>query len=464
MARQIDLPFPWMPLLISVVLAAMGVLAYRTKRRRRFDASDPRCLRCGYSLIGLTSPRCPECGSDIAELNALEQRKTGWWLTKTIGCIFVVWGMVLPIEPVVEWARSVRWYRYHSTASILVDLKNGFGVPPPRNYPQPFWRHGWLGEEVDLSRVALEELKSRELSPAERLEMDRIALAEQVHPMTTAGQFFLSGYLGERMSAGLLTPEHRDKLIANSLKLNLKARPIVYQGDIVPIQIDYTSREPVGLMNRIKLKSLVLDGKEVAASTVGMREPVAVWSGHGLKHLVIDDQSIFKHAINCDLLGHHTIRAAIAAELKICGNSAVICSRDEVLDASFEIRPSTAPKIKSIADKTAIPLFKMDCIDYVPAYSAVSLRFTVAQHTTNLACDIFVRFDGHEYPVGKLVQSASAAVSQKWPPRADYTGPPLPQNVDVVFRSNPELALTTVDQFEICGGEIVIQNVRVNKQ
>lgn len=33
-----------------------------TCRLRRFDIDGPRCVSCGYLLIGLTSNRCPECG------------------------------------------------------------------------------------------------------------------------------------------------------------------------------------------------------------------------------------------------------------------------------------------------------------------------------------------------------------------------------------------------------------------
>jgi hypothetical protein len=31
-------------------------------RLQLFDLGEPRCLRCGYLLYGLTTPRCPECG------------------------------------------------------------------------------------------------------------------------------------------------------------------------------------------------------------------------------------------------------------------------------------------------------------------------------------------------------------------------------------------------------------------
>jgi hypothetical protein len=38
----------------------IGIIAFmRTKTRKR----KPVCMRCGYSLRGLTLPRCPECGT-----------------------------------------------------------------------------------------------------------------------------------------------------------------------------------------------------------------------------------------------------------------------------------------------------------------------------------------------------------------------------------------------------------------
>jgi hypothetical protein len=62
-AIGVGAPF-WAPsgLLLSVPLTALLRGPVRRRRRRRRG----ECVKCGYSLTGLTLPRCPECGQEYA--------------------------------------------------------------------------------------------------------------------------------------------------------------------------------------------------------------------------------------------------------------------------------------------------------------------------------------------------------------------------------------------------------------
>jgi len=53
-----------LPLLLGWISVA---LANRRIRTNQLQASCFTCVRCGYSLIGLTKPRCPECGTPFPE-------------------------------------------------------------------------------------------------------------------------------------------------------------------------------------------------------------------------------------------------------------------------------------------------------------------------------------------------------------------------------------------------------------
>src|SRR6185312_1341715 len=56
---------PWIEALPLFVSAGLGVIAARGSwalSQEQFRAENMQCIRCGYSLIALTSGICPECG------------------------------------------------------------------------------------------------------------------------------------------------------------------------------------------------------------------------------------------------------------------------------------------------------------------------------------------------------------------------------------------------------------------
>ena len=59
--------------LITSILVVMGATAVQAALAVIALQDDRRCEKCGYFLIGLTTPRCPECGTpfDPAKLEKL---------------------------------------------------------------------------------------------------------------------------------------------------------------------------------------------------------------------------------------------------------------------------------------------------------------------------------------------------------------------------------------------------------
>lgn len=53
----------WLPIALFGIFPLFAFIYGPLRRHRR--RKHNQCLRCGYSLTGLTEPRCPECGEEI---------------------------------------------------------------------------------------------------------------------------------------------------------------------------------------------------------------------------------------------------------------------------------------------------------------------------------------------------------------------------------------------------------------
>lgn len=60
--RQLRLPL-WVPLAGLSVYAVLQLIGWHRRRIVAQWAISGRCIKCGYSLYGLTVNRCPECGT-----------------------------------------------------------------------------------------------------------------------------------------------------------------------------------------------------------------------------------------------------------------------------------------------------------------------------------------------------------------------------------------------------------------
>jgi len=160
----------------------------------------------------------------------------------------------------------------------MQDLKHGSGQAPPVNNPldQQFSSsHGWLSEQVDLARVALDELIRRDkaggLAPEYRHQIDEMALASAFSPITAPVQFYLNDELNARLGSGKLTPQEQAKIYQGAVTVSLATEPVVRQWNEVPVRVKLQTRLPRGTKDpwqiAVTYKSLRVDGKEVGWST-----------------------------------------------------------------------------------------------------------------------------------------------------------------------------------------------------
>ena len=77
----------------------------------------------------------------------------------------------------------------------------------------------------------------------------------------------------------------------------------------------------------------------------------------------------------------------------------------------------------------------------------------------NIAFDVFVRFDGNEHLIGSI--NVAAGGETTYHVGGNSSIPPPPRVVDIVLRSNPRVALNTVNLDRIWSGELIYKDVPV---
>lgn len=192
-----------------------------------------------------------------------------------VGIVLLLVSPIISWNRVARWYQFVYWYQYRTDSQLMYDLKHGYGLPAPANNPLEVIRgHGWLGEEVDLARAALHELLKRDaagkLSPANRHEIDEIAIANLYAPVTGPARIYLNEELAKRLSDGKLTRQEQATILNRAVTLTVTPWPVVAQWDAVPILISAKTCLPWGteehFMVDLSYPSLQIDGKDASWS------------------------------------------------------------------------------------------------------------------------------------------------------------------------------------------------------
>ncbi|MDB5290143.1 MAG: hypothetical protein JWL69_1384 [Phycisphaerales bacterium] len=232
----------------------------------------------------------------------------------------------------------------------MQDLKHGTSQPPPANNPLESqynsFSHGWLSEEVDLARVALDELLRRDkegkLSPQHRHEIDKMALATMSAPITTPVQYYLAEELSDRLISGKLPAEDQATIYQNAVTMGLSARPVVMQWDAVPVSLTFQTRLPRRLYVEVTYKSVRIDGGEVDASHLPQwRQPISVGAGPTNVDRLISYSTLGQHRIGLD------VRIDIlASSTPYQGGGTIVHSETRTVSTSFsEIQPTPVVKM-----------------------------------------------------------------------------------------------------------------------
>lgn len=373
--------FPIVYVCGSALLIACGLWVAIRRSRRRIG-SEPRCPSCDYLLIGLSSGRCPECGNPFDSVDLVHGHRRGRRGRIFVGLVLAAAGIALSWRPVNDWSSSIYWYQYRPTYFVMQDLKHGDGLPPPANHPRYQLRYqvASISDDVDLARVALDELLRRDkagtLPKKYREQIDEYALANLSRPATTAAvQEHLDEELVERLFAGKLSVDHKFATFQKALVASMTTDPFVMRWDAVPLRISFA---PNGLQASVAFKSIHIDGRDVPWANVSS------W-GEGVMVDVSEGTNVTEQRWIPDLaLGNHRIDLDMQinfAAISPSGRWLLGQTESRRLTARFTVITPTAPM--TILRFASNPV--REALHYVPEDLLLEIVSNLPDYFSNLA-------------------------------------------------------------------------------
>ncbi len=423
--------------------------------------NHPLCRRCGFDLFGkpAAATRCGECGADLHRRRAIRighRRKRRGLLGA--GALLLV--IILGVGGTVGYgkAQHVNWWHYSPFWFILREAGSTDAI----------WRGPAL-QELQYRYAPLTAYGSMSSQPLSGSQVDQLIEAglayqkDQSKPWDDAW-----GILLETMATdGRMPADKWSRYMSQGIDgaFSLSVRKFVRRGDPVPYALDCRA-------GRVST---------YAASTWDASFSNATFElgGNGNWH-VADGYSALRPGLGfgwtehrtCDSAHTETLsndclqRARFRAHVKIITVGGAAVENDIELISDFTLLPSSNRPLKINADpKLNDAITKMLSIEFAELErhggAKRFLRFRLRDEPpVALAFDVLVGSAGNEIHVGSItfakLQYCDAIqwVQFPWP---DGTHGP----VNVILRANPNLALESMDIYEIWGGEIVFKELPV---
>jgi hypothetical protein len=356
-----------------------------------------------------------------------------------------------------------------------------FGVVQRTNwYPYaPAW---WLVSQVappGTNRMddAWAELMRREargeLSAAARSPLIRVCLAAQTDEQEGPLLDRQLDYLGQCFGRGLLSQAQSDWFFSRMVKMELKVRPRVRQGDPLAWAIETKTRMPAEFMlvfgGRLRCSSGIVND----ASMEGSIEVHVTKGGRSTQSRDVRYRCMAPGRQKVSLAGTGEIRAQINAFRAVAAikPGQLYYSEPITLRAEFEVVPADTQDVRKVADESLHaalqkqirpPSLRLDRSAKLPAGK---VRIMMADSggwngspgpPMDLAFEILARTAGQEHRLGWMLVRKSGDPAYLWD--FSHEGPAV-QTVDVILRSSAETARKTTDITEIWDGELVYPNV-----
>lgn len=205
--------------LMGVPLLIAGVSFFRISFRHHRRGSEPRCSRCDYLLVGISSSRCPECGIDLATHPAVRGRKIAARGLRFTGVSFLVLGSAAMVPSVRFAANRVEWYQYAPLSFVIRDLD---GQPAAANRAlRELARRSTRGNISAGNRNAIVERALREPQ-------------RQSSWVTTQ----LNEFLGTEHASQRLSEDQKSRMYDRAIEPRLRVPPVVSGGERLDVQLE----------------------------------------------------------------------------------------------------------------------------------------------------------------------------------------------------------------------------------
>ncbi len=451
-------------LLILFATPPVGLMLLVFGLRGRRVGYEPRCRRCRYNLTGLMSKICPECGADLKATDAtaigLRKRRTALLFA---GAALLLFGVAAWSVRIYGQANQVDWYRYYPAGMLNTAITNG-----DRKALNELDRR-YFADELSESAISGFIAKALEIQGAE--ERHRL-----MHPsIDLLYQMVLDGHV---------TPADEQQFYQQLVQITMEVRPRIRHGEPLTIQLNVSHRggESWQFPAFQRNMRLLLDDHVVLE-----QEPESHWgttlgfggySRTGTRDYDPDGIPPGAYQVKRTWEIHVYPAYTGVAYLTIDPNTveplAVVPLR---CIAPVEILPADAEDLVAMTDRPGLKeqmakLIKVDQLRVISARKteeseiALDVRINLADGPAadplpiGVAFDVIALVDGTEYQLGHVSRKQGPGIN------TGFTGA-LPDlegdTIDILLRANRDIAKRSIDIYEIWDGELLFENVKVQR-
>ena len=455
-------------------LAGVGLLT--VGRRGTLTDRHPLCRRCRYDLVGMWpgAALCPECGTDLTGARSLcrgnRRRRPSLFLC---GC-----GLL--------------------TVAASIGGALGWGAATTFNWNQvkPVWLLLHETEVTDTPTVsaALTELHSR--YSANRLDHETtMRLVQQgIEVQGDRTQLWLPGW-GNLVEAawidGLLADDQKGNYARHCAPSQLEVRPTVRAGDPIPIDLVASPRLGGNFLFylNVELVDATIDGQHVRSTRRNSWTNRPIKGDYSASGITVGPTRFSEHSFRSLGSGSHSIQTIW--RLKVVDGQAVQKRIRRMREGSFSWHPDmtdptleewtveyeaqfqvirrTEESVSFFEDESLYPAVQKAVrrahVQYISAdrYPELNVYVAIAGAPADLAFRVFVRSGDREWPI----TSISAPAGNDWyHVQSVARAPGFPNSVasvDVVLRSDLDVARKTATLKRVWKGEIVISDVAIRR-
>lgn len=452
-------------LTLAIVLILLGW-------RGRVLGGEPRCRRCQYNLIGVTSAVCPECGQDLLSENVQAGARRRRPVMIALGALLL--------------------------APTLIGAAGLLYVARARVKLEPHLPASWLISSAaagsdDAFNELLIRINDNTLSDAALRQLAEAALVKHGQSPAPSRWAEWCDTLAKMEQRKLLTPAQAEQFCTQLFIFELKARSPIRQGDPVLYAVHYKNRTSEVLPYRYLF--------EVTRATLGDAEGASADGGVQKRYGLSTDTSW--RGRDPDRLYESGMGETLSVETAIGKQPLRIACRVvlEPEDAPFGgSNRDVARKSREIQIAAEIEVLSKDAPDPVEWVSSPELdsqvraafsgganaaidrivggpgdfgeggsyrievdpfRRSMRGGPLPVACTfeiIVVLDDGTEHHAGSAICNAGRSRTYFG---GEHIRSPEPSTVDVILRSDKAIARETMDVFKIWQGEIRIDDVKV---
>ncbi len=427
--------------LVGGILLLLGVWQLVSAYRERVDLNTPFCRRCAYNLTGLGSARCPECGVTLTREMIRHGRRAAPRGRIRSGYILSGIGVMLWVSGSLPAVQNFRLEQIKPTDTLLKEIESDVQATSWRALSE-------LGRRAKLGKLEDGELEQ---------------LADFVTDAVLDGGTYDYGWALGDVLAGLaacnaLPVDLLQRYGEARYEITAQTRPGICAGSRSALRVTLKESRPDAWSH---LRAATISDVRVGQRAVAY-ECDRSWPQYG--------GSDGMHYIDCTFSPRRIGTQRLKADLTIDFGFGYLNLPSCVLTAETEIEVLPAEACDDVALVNGSELdASVRAAVHVPGASACGssgrcLRIRVEGSAVPVDCafQVLAIIAGREIPRGTVVI--------RKPDQHDWldcactaVDVDVPDRIDVILRTDPDLARRTLDIVEIWEGELYFSDVGVTR-